>query len=129
MLTEITEGALIDKFFHSLILVILCLSSGSLISERWLVVVHGFECPTIIVSCPDDVSPKTLTYTAHISGLERDQKVSYKWSVSRGKIKSGQGTSSITVGRPEEMYGLTATVEVGGLPNGCGNAASCTTVY
>jgi hypothetical protein len=125
------EGAVFGKFSYSLILVILSLSIDPLINERNLVVVHRYEleCPTIIVSCRDDVSPKVLTYTAHISGLESGQKVSYKWSVSRGKIKSGQGTSSITIERPEEMYGLTATVEVEGLPKGCGNAASCTTVF
>ncbi len=89
----------------------------------------NIECPTISVSCPDDMSPKIVTYSAHISGLEPSQKITYKWSISRGKIKSGQGTSSIAVERPDDMNGLTATVEIGGLPAACSNAASCTTVF
>jgi len=119
----------LSRFFPSLVLIILSLCSAPLINERRSVV-HGLglECPTITVSCPDDLSQKLLTYTAHISALEPDQKVSYKWTVSRGKIKSGQGTSSITVERPEEMHGFTATVEVEGFPKECGHAASCTTV-
>src|SRR5258705_5842645 len=87
------------------------------------------ECPTVTVSCPDDISRTTLVYRAHLTDLQVGQKVTYMWSVSRGKIKSGQGTSSITIDRPDDMNGFTATVEVQGLPDGCVNAASCTTVF
>ena len=122
-----------DQIFLSMILVLgLACSAGSLAQQRESresVPALTIDCPTIIVSCPEDMSPKIVTYSVHISALEPSQKVTYKWSILRGKIKSGQGTSSINVERPDDMSGLTATVEVGGLPAACSNAASCTTVF
>ena len=124
---------MVDQIFLAMILVLgSACNAGSLAQQREsresappLTV----DCPTIIVSCPEDMSPKIVTYSAHVSGLEPNQKVTYKWSISSGKIKSGQGTSSINVERPDDMSGLTATVEVGGLPAACSNAASCTTLF
>ena len=83
-------------------------------------------CPTISVSCPNDVQQGSpITYTASVGG---DMSVTYNWSVSAGTISSGQGTSSITV----DTTGLggqsvTATVELGGLDPSCSRTASCTT--
>ncbi len=79
------------------------------------------ECPTISVDCPypypsDNTS---ITCKAQVSG---SGKPSFKWMVSAGKITTGQGTSSITV--VGAFGGLTATVAVGGLPDGCPNEAS-----
>lgn len=85
-------------------------------------------CPIITVSCPDWASDSHLTFSASFSGIGLTVKPTYRWSVSAGNIISGQGTSSITV----DVSGLfgqsfTGSVEVGGLPSHCSNAASCST--
>ena len=84
-------------------------------------------CPTVSVSCPDNVQQGTpVTYTANVSGGPGTQ--TYNWSVSAGTITSGQGTSSITVdttGRGGQS--ITATVELGGLDPSCPRTASCST--
>lgn len=75
------------------------------------------SCPTLSLSGPTGVTtPGTdITFTATSSG-----DVTYNWSVSAGTIKSGQGTSSITV----DTTGLagqsvTATVDIGGTASLC----------
>jgi hypothetical protein len=89
----------------------------------------GRQCPVVIVQCPDDISKDTWTYTVHVRGAEPGQKLTYKWAVSCGEIESGQGTRSITVRRPEKTEGFSASVEVGGLPEGCDGKASCYTTH
>src|SRR3954463_6642357 len=85
------------------------------------------ECPKVNIDC--GYSPKdTWSYTVIIDGYDAKKELTYKWSVSQGKIKSGQGTSTITIDRPDIMKGITVTVFIGGLPEGCSNACSCTTV-
>jgi hypothetical protein len=56
------------------------------------------NCGSIEVSGPPAVveSGETMTFTASISGSD-GQEYSYNWSVDRGEIISGQGTSTITV--------------------------------
>jgi hypothetical protein len=86
-------------------------------------------CPKVVVSCPDMVrSGEPATFNASIDNLPADAKLTYNWDISAGTITGGQGTISITVdtnGLSNE--GLTATVEVVGLPEGCERKASCTT--
>src|SRR5207249_2530154 len=65
-----------------------------------------------------------ITFNAHVSGTA---KPSFRWTVSAGRIATGQGTSSITV-MGFEGQAPTATVEVGGIPNGCPNQASCSII-
>lgn len=88
------------------------------------------KCPAVEVTCPDDVRPgEPLTYSASVDAAAADVKYTYKWTVSAGSIKSGQGTSSMvvdTTGLPDN-WGLTGTVEVGGLPERCNAYASCST--
>lgn len=82
-------------------------------------------CPTITVSCPDGASPgKPATYRVSVSGADPSVTPTFKWSVSSGKIISGQGTAEIQV----ESHGSTqtATVEVGGYPSLCATTVSCT---
>ncbi len=87
------------------------------------------QCPRVVVQCPDQsVSGLPLTYTVSIEGLGGNVSPTYKWVTSAGTISSGEGTSSITV----ETTGISgldleATVEVGGLPEGCPKTASCAT--
>ena len=87
------------------------------------------QCPKIVVSCIDLISPVGVpaTFTASIEGAPADAKLTYNWAVSTGTISSGQGTSSITVdttGLPDGE--LKATVEVKGFPEACPASTSCT---
>ncbi len=84
-------------------------------------------CPTFSVTCPDIDAGSTLRFVAKMDAAS-SAKVTFKWTVSAGRIISGQGTSSITVDATGfEGKTITATVEVGGIPDGCGNKASCST--
>ena len=84
-------------------------------------------CPTISVSCPSTVESKQpVTFEATVSGGP-DTTRTYEWSLSAGRIISGQGTTKISV----DVSGVndksvTATVSLGGLNPSCPNAASCT---
>lgn len=83
------------------------------------------DCPTLSVSCPLG-RDLPVVFTATVSNVGSSQTLKYYWAVSKGKIKSGQGTRTIEVdGSSTDSRGLTATVEVIGLPEGCGNKASC----
>jgi PKD domain-containing protein len=90
---------------------------------------QGFPCPTVAVSCPENAkSNRSMTFEAHVYGGNSTVKVTYTWSVSAGKISSGQGTSMITVDASDVTQGsITATVSIGGHEPGCVNTASCTT--
>ena len=85
-------------------------------------------CPHIFVSCPDNAESKAaITFEATVSGGPAGMKPTYKWSLSAGKIISGQGTPKIAV----DVSGLsidavTATVSVGGAHQFCATVASCT---
>jgi hypothetical protein len=75
--------------------------------------VANCTCPTLSTSGPSGVVQpgQDMTFTASSSG-----DVTYNWTVSAGTIKSGQGTSSITVdttGVPQNGS-VTATVEISG---------------
>jgi hypothetical protein len=86
------------------------------------------RCPAVRVDCPEDISSDTWTYTVRVEGVDPRSELTYKWSVSTGEIKSGQGTTTITIDKPDLWKGITVTVEVGGLPEGCEKGAACTTV-
>jgi hypothetical protein len=81
-------------------------------------------CPVVMVSCPSAVDEKTVTFVVTIAGADPAITPTYKWSVSAGKIVSGQGTSKVTVDASETP--LTATVSVGGFNPSCATLASCT---
>ena len=85
-------------------------------------------CPTLSVSCPETLTKGVpVTFTVNVENAPDDVNPTYKWVVSAGTITSGQSTSSITVDTTElpAFKELTATVEVGGLPEGCPRSASC----
>lgn len=70
-----------------------------------------------------------LKFSAAFSLGNPDIPVTYLWTVSAGKIRTGQGQDSITVdvGEAKEKQ-VTAEVEVKGLPSDCQVRASYTTV-
>jgi hypothetical protein len=83
-------------------------------------------CPSVSVSCPSGIEPKASA-TFEASMLGDFPRVTYEWSVSAGKIISGQATSKIAVdvsGLSDES--VTATVAVGGVDPLCQTVASCT---
>ena len=86
-----------------------------------------YLCPTVALSCRDTVEAGTiLTFTATVGvGLN---KPTFKWTVSEGKIVSGQGTSYVNVDTSNlEGKIVTATFELGGDDPACPNTASCST--
>lgn len=85
------------------------------------------DCPRISVSCPSDSARESLlSFSVSVQGGKPIGPVSYRWSTSKGKIKKGQGTSSIEVeAEGTDLRGLTVTAYVGGFDAKCTNAASC----
>ena len=86
------------------------------------------DCPIVIVACPDDFQASLrVIFNADVTAGPSD-KPTYKWTVSKGRIIRGQGTSSIEVDASD--YGgeiITATVEITSFPKECNNKASCST--
>jgi len=83
-------------------------------------------CPPIYVNGPAGLTPPggLATFTTTIGDQARNYNPQYRWTVSTGKIVGGQGTLSIRVKMPEDVQGITASVEVLGLPEGCPAMAS-----
>lgn len=88
---------------------------------------YSQTCPTIRLSCPAGEAEAVIS--VNVSGAD-PSKLTYKWILSPGKIISGQGTPTLNMDL-REAGGLTftVTVEVGGLPQGCPNTASCSNIY
>ncbi|HEX8291947.1 MAG TPA: hypothetical protein VF570_09345 [Pyrinomonadaceae bacterium] len=85
-------------------------------------------CPTLSVSCTDAGMPGApATFTVNIGDAPDDARLTFHWVVSAGTISSGQGTTSITVDTTGIPRGLTAAVDVKGLPESCPDSASCGT--
>lgn len=82
-------------------------------------------CPTVSISCPDSVTENApVTFTATISGGSGNITPVYNWTISAGRIISGEGTTSITV----DTTGLSgqtirADLDVAGFGTPC--PASC----
>lgn len=85
-------------------------------------------CPIISVSCPDSVESKgSITFEATVAGGDTEMIPTYEWSLSAGKIISGQATRKVTVDVSDlNRESVTATVSVGGAHPSCATVASCT---
>lgn len=85
-------------------------------------------CPSVSVSCPNDLASKSITFEAIVKDGDPEMKPSYTWSISAGKIVSGQGTSKVTVDISERGgRSVTATMLLGGAHPACNiSQASCT---
>jgi hypothetical protein len=84
-------------------------------------------CPTVTISCPDAASENApATFTANVSGGSPGITPIYNWTVSAGRIISGQGTPSITVDTAG-LAGQTirASLDIAGFGTPC--PASCAT--
>ena len=86
-------------------------------------------CPSLSVSCPSSAESKhEIEFVATVSGGDATLIPTYKWSVSAGRISSGQRTSKITL-NVSALAGksVTAKIKIGGVAKGCtGTEASCT---
>jgi hypothetical protein len=81
------------------------------------------ECPTISVGCPYE--DKEISFTVRVTGEDPKVKLGYQWTITRGELKSGQGTAKIIVQAERDGSGIGASVEVTGLPAECAKKASC----
>ncbi len=93
---------------------------------------EGFP-PKTAQNCPDftiftkseDYSTNIWIYSVRFENLDPKLKLTYKWTYLRGaqpsEIKSGQGTTLITIDKVDLYKGITVWLEVGGLPTGCDN--------
>lgn len=83
-------------------------------------------CPTLSLNAPESVNEsEPLVFRASVSNPPSNLK--YYWILSRGTIKSGQGTAEIridTAGHGDND--VTATLELGGLPPACPSTRSIT---
>jgi hypothetical protein len=86
-------------------------------------------CPTIAVTCPDNVEAGTqVNFTVNSVMGNLRVPLTFKWTVSGGTIVEGQGTDFITVvSNNLEEKTVQATVEVGGIDSACDNKASSAT--
>lgn len=87
-------------------------------------------CPKISVTGPAKVvMPKeNVNFTAKVDGEIKNLELRYFWSVDKGKIIEGQGTTVVTIGEVPLDTILTATVEIKGLAENCLRIASETMV-
>ena len=85
-------------------------------------------CPRITVECPDDFRKDTLTFKAKLSGENVPERgLTYKWVVTGGEIKEGQGTDCVIItGFDLNKGSLSVSVSVGGIPAGCPHENTCT---
>ena len=84
------------------------------------------QCPKIETSGTYTVMDGDLvTFSVSVNAGDLRFSPKYDWTVSAGKLKSGQGTSVIkvdTTGTGGQT--VTATIEIGGMPASCTNTAS-----
>lgn len=78
------------------------------------------SCPTVSVTCPDSASENApVTFSANVSGGSTNVTPTYNWTITAGRITSGQGTTSITVdttGLAGQTIRATLDVEGYGMP-------------
>ena len=86
-------------------------------------------CPAVWVVCRSRIESKgLLTFEANVAGGDPNVKLTYSWSLSPGKIISGQATPKLTVDVSDlSGQSVTATVRLGGINPLCAGDASCTT--
>ena len=114
---------------HRIFILTIFLMANPSSTDRWFKSSNQSDCPTVSVTCPEsDDSTKPMKFKANLAGGKAQRELSYNWSVTKGTIKSGQGTPTIEVDlNGQDCEGLTATVEINGYDPNCPRVASCTT--
>jgi hypothetical protein len=98
--------------------------------RTWGYLAQCTDCPIIKVDGPDSVDENILiNFKATLDNLPQGFNPTYNWTVSPGNIVSGQNTPSIVV-NTTGLAGQTvkATVQIPGLPAGCVDNASHSTL-
>ena len=77
----------------------------------------GYLCPSIFLEAPEWplTDGDTAKFTVRMDPKDPDWKIKYQWTLSSGKIVSGQGTDSIEVER--KIHFVNATVHLDGFPH------------
>lgn len=89
---------------------------------------RGRVCPIVSVSQVEPTSTgQTRRYKANVQNGDPSVTPKFKWTISDGKITSGQGTEEVLVDA-EGNNSITVTVEVTGYAANCQNAASYTSL-
>lgn len=83
-------------------------------------------CPTVGITCPQQIKAgQPVTFSSSLSGGTGNVPSIFNWTVSSGRIISGQGTSSITVDTAGlEGQSLRAALSMSGYDVDC--SATCT---
>ncbi|HEX8637721.1 MAG TPA: hypothetical protein VF692_06650 [Pyrinomonadaceae bacterium] len=83
-------------------------------------------CPTIKLIGPSFVLrvDEPALFTVELSAEAKIFKIEYQWSVERGEIAGGQGTTQISVLPKIEGANLKATIKIKGLPENCSDTES-----
>ena len=87
-------------------------------------------CPTISITGPAGIAQpnESILFTLAIDEKAKNYDIKYNWTISRGKIVGGQGTTILSV-LPNPGEGVTAVIEISGLPDNCINTASESYMY
>lgn len=82
-------------------------------------------CPDVSVSCPADLASRAVTFEAIVKGGDPEMQPTFTWSITAGKIVSGQGESKLVVDA-SDLGGrsITATVSLGGSHPACSRYTS-----
>ena len=83
-------------------------------------------CPTVGITCPQQIKAgQPITFNSSLSGGTGNVPSIFNWTVTGGRIISGQGTNSITVDTTGlEGQSIRASLSMGGYEVDC--SASCT---
>jgi Big-like domain-containing protein len=110
---------------------------GKVEAELKVLIVEGGSCdpppppcPTITVSCPDEVEKsKPFVFSVRIKGEETGEPPSFHWKLNAGRIVKGQNGREIeaTTTGANGFDNITATVEVRGFDPSCITTGSCST--
>lgn len=99
----------------------LCEASAVTVVEVRCVSRAKVVCPSVGIICPDQIiAGQPVTFTSNLEGGNGNVPKIYNWTVSSGKIISGQGTKSITVDTTGmEGRALTASLAMAGYDEEC----------
>ena len=89
---------------------------------------NASPCPVISVSCPEEIDRTgSLKFLATVSGGPLlSTPITYLWTVSSGKIISGEKSKDLEVVLPFDEDEVRGTVYVGGYDPRCATIAWCT---
>ncbi len=115
------------KTLFAILLLVFMLWNSAIpsLGNRWPT--EQSDCSTISVEAPENIDSRELIFKVKIAGGKKET-LTYKWSAYGGEIKTGQGTTSVTIVNFDlRRKSVTVVVELGGQPAKCeSKTASCT---